>query len=490
MESQACSKSPFCLGMCEWTGCEGAQGVNIEPRPQLLQSEPLLPATSASKNQRFDFASDQQLSELSKGLIPANTSKSTKWAIKTFELWSEARNKSRPQDPVPAHLLTCNDPVLLSKHLSRFAVEIRKANGDPYPPATIHQLLCGLLRHMREVSQDCPNFLDKKDSRFQQLHCTLDAHFHNLHSDGIGRQVQHAEVFTKEDEEKLWKSGVLGTNAPRCLQNAAFFTVGKMFCLRGGEEHRALKLSQVRRMTDPDRYVYTENVSKNRNGSFKHLHVKNKIVPVSACPAAGERCPVHILDLYISKLPPQAFEKDLFYVRPLEETPTDPTSPWFTAVSVGKHTLNDKVKKMCGLAGIEGRKTNHSLRATGATQMYDSGVPEKLIQERTGHRSTEALRCYERTNMQQHSAVSAVLSKPTQSSYMEQMYSVRSQKTISQQVVETKACSIPSVSFENLHGCTININTAPSHASTSSQSLVDFSEVDIDKLIAELTDPQ
>ena len=28
--------------------------------------------------------------------------------------------------------------------------------------ATIHQLLCGLLRHMREVSQDCPNFLDKK----------------------------------------------------------------------------------------------------------------------------------------------------------------------------------------------------------------------------------------------------------------------------------------------------------------------------------------
>ena len=93
--------------MCEWTGCEGAQGVNVEPRPQLLQSEPLLPATSASENQRFDFASDQQLSELSKGLIPANTSKSTKWAIKTFELWSEARNKSQPQDPVPAHLLTC-----------------------------------------------------------------------------------------------------------------------------------------------------------------------------------------------------------------------------------------------------------------------------------------------------------------------------------------------------------------------------------------------
>jgi len=69
----------------------------------------------------------------------------------------------------------------------------------------------------------------------------------------------------------------------------------------------------------------TENVSKNRNGSFKQLHVKSKIVPVFACPAAGERCPFHILDTYISKLPPQAFEKDLFYVRPLEAAP--PTLP-------------------------------------------------------------------------------------------------------------------------------------------------------------------
>ena len=67
---------------------------------QLLQSEPH--PTSASteyQKERFDFASDQQLSELSKGLIPANTSKSTKWAIKTFESWSEARSRSRPQDP-------------------------------------------------------------------------------------------------------------------------------------------------------------------------------------------------------------------------------------------------------------------------------------------------------------------------------------------------------------------------------------------------------
>jgi len=63
-------------------------------------------------------------------------------------------------------------------------------------------------------------------------------------------------------------------------------------------------------------------------------------LPISSfvcMPAAGERCPFCILDTYISKLPPQAFEKDLFYIRPLETVPTNPTSPWYTAIPVGKN---------------------------------------------------------------------------------------------------------------------------------------------------------
>ena len=78
---------------------------------------------------------------------------------------------------------------------------------------------------------------------------------------------------------------------------------------------------------------------------------------------------------------------------------------------------------MCQQANIQGRKTNHSLRATGATQLYESGVPEKIIQERTGHHSLEALRVYERTNNIQHQAVSSVLSAPSHSSYAAKLHS-------------------------------------------------------------------
>ena len=49
---------------------------------------------------------------------------------------------------------------------------------------------------------------------------------------------------------------------------------------------------------------------------------------------------------------------------------------------------------MCEKAGISG-KTNHSLQATGATRLFESKVPEMIIQQRTGHASVDSLRAYE-----------------------------------------------------------------------------------------------
>ena len=90
---------------------------------------------------------------------------------------------------------------------------------------------------MRSNNPACPNFLDKKDYNFTQLHNTLDSLFSKLHSEGIGRQTKKAEVLSLDEEKKLWESGTLTTTTPRGLLNAAFYTGGKMFCLRGGQEH-------------------------------------------------------------------------------------------------------------------------------------------------------------------------------------------------------------------------------------------------------------
>ena len=44
-----------------------------------------------------------------------------------------------------------------------------------------------------------------------------------------------------------------------------------------------------------------------------------------------------------------------------------------------------------------GNFTNHYLRTYGATTLFQSGISEKFIQQRTGHRSIDALRQYEHT---------------------------------------------------------------------------------------------
>ena len=55
---------------------------------------------------------------------------------------------------------------------------------------------------------------------------------------------------------------------------------------------------------------------------------------------------------------------------------------------------------MCSEVSIEG-KTNHSLRATGATRLYNSGTAEKTIQLRAGHKSITGVRVYERPDVKQ-----------------------------------------------------------------------------------------
>ena len=51
------------------------------------------------------------------------------------------------------------------------------------------------------------------------------------------------------------------------------------------------------------------------------------------------------------------------------------------------------------------------------TELFEAGVPEKIIKESTGHRSLEALRLYERTTNEQQKAVSAILSADKKTTY-------------------------------------------------------------------------
>ena len=72
--------------------------------------------------------------------------------------------------------------------------------------------------------------------------------------------------------------------------------------LRGGGEHRNLKLSQLQKNVSPAgavRYTYTENASKNRSGGFNQLNVENKIVHQYQDLSLGARCHVALYTGYV-----------------------------------------------------------------------------------------------------------------------------------------------------------------------------------------------
>ena len=134
--------------------------------------------------------------------------------------------------------------------------------------------------------------------------------------------------------EKLWALGILGTDSPWALLNAVFF-----LCVSG---HYSLKISQIRWMKDEDGYVYCENGSKNRSGGLQDFRVPNKQVSIYSCPEAQDRCHMYILDLYLSKLPVQAFIDDSFYMQPLSVIPQASHLPWFANTHTGKKMLLQK----------------------------------------------------------------------------------------------------------------------------------------------------
>ena len=66
---------------------------------------------------------------------------------------------------------------------------------------------------------------------------------------------------------------------------------------------------------------------------------------------------------------------------------------------------------ICIAAGINGFKTNHSLRVTATTCLYQAGVSGQIIMETTGRKSTDGDRSYKHTSTQRRESVSDILSQ-------------------------------------------------------------------------------
>ena len=101
---------------------------------------------------------------------------------------------------------------------------------------------------------ECQNFMNRKDPAFKELTGALQVTCRELHREGVGANVKHAAVFSPAEENVFWDLKAISDRAPLALQRSVFFYVGKVFCLRGGQEQRDLKI--LSRMTQSYRIYW------------------------------------------------------------------------------------------------------------------------------------------------------------------------------------------------------------------------------------------
>ena len=407
--------------------------------------------------------------------IPAKTMQDTKYCVGVFEEWRKYRITTG------AHIkeLTNMTKAELQHWLIRFVLEVRKQNGDVYPPSTLHHLCSGIMRHLRWSGR--PELDIFKDVEFCDFRGTLDAEMKRLQEQGVGSVKRQAEILTEADEETLWEKGLLGDSTPQSLVDTMVFYIGYYFALRSGKEHRQLRRSpsQIQIVEHPGERPflrYTEDISKNHPGGLKGRNIKPKIVVQHANLDNPQRCFVRLFKLYVSLCPSDA-PPHAFYLRPAQR-PSEHC--WYSKFPLGHTTLSRTVARLCDLAGIPGFKTNHSLRATVTSRLYQSGVDEQLLMERTGHRSLEGVRSYKRTSDSQREMLSDILNhcpsssrspstrptKPKQPSTtpVTAEASVATFMSASQNSHSLQGLSLPSATF---NCCTVNFSIVHPTATTA-----------------------
>ena len=145
-------------------------------------------------------------------------------------------------------------------------------------------------------------------------------------------------------------------------------------------------------------------MSKSNSGGLTTFRRPAKVTRAYELPDCQQRCPVRLYELYNARCPDNR-PHGAFYLKPLTKYTA---STWYAAVPVGVNTLGNIVKDLCKAAGFEGYFTNHSLRATAATRLFEAEVDEQLIKLKTGHTS-DAVRSYKRPNERQLSTISDIV---------------------------------------------------------------------------------
>ena len=81
-------------------------------------------------------ANEDDIRNVQNSAIPIKTEKATQWAVKTWQVWAErdTEEDTREKCMILSDNIQFMNKESLSFWVPRFILEVRKKNGDSYPP--------------------------------------------------------------------------------------------------------------------------------------------------------------------------------------------------------------------------------------------------------------------------------------------------------------------------------------------------------------------
>lgn len=333
-----------------------------------------------------------------------NTLKKTESCTRKFSEWLRVspRNEMRDFVDIPV--------VAMDRYVAGFLIELKKENGQEYEPDSLTSFHRAIDRKLQEINY---GFSLVSSSEFAMSKKVLETRRRELKQAGKGNKPFKADSLSQSEEEKLWEIGQLGMGDPNALLNTVWYFNTKLFGFRGSHESRQLRWGDISSLTDENGagwLQFNERETKTRSGNSTHFRpFQPKIFENTKNP---DRCPVRAHHLYSEKRPSEMNQADApFYLA--VNTKCDPSMlnsrPWFKRQPMGPDRINKFMPRMAKAAGLQGRKTNHSVRRTMCTQLFQAGVPPTMIAQLSGHKNVQSISNYACASLNQQRAMCNIL---------------------------------------------------------------------------------
>ena len=253
--------------------------------------------------------------------------------------------------------------------------------------------------------------------QFEDLKTVLDNVMKERCAENIGNVKRQADLISYEYEETMWQRGILGEDTPDKLRSTVLFLLGINLALRAVDEHYHLRRTMPNKVSQLSFennskgvkcLVFREDTcTKTNDGGLGQMRKERKIVWIY--PSKNIlRCPVRLVEKYLGLCPQNYTKKHNFYLQSLK---VPHPKQWYSREVVGTCKIKEVVRELLMSAKIDGYFTNHSLRRTGGSRLFQAGVERKLVKEFTGHRS-DALDAYQITSDDQRESLSKILACP------------------------------------------------------------------------------